>query len=429
MLSIKPTWSSPKRPVRARTWCIAGASYGLGAGVSVEVLTTINAAATTAINLTGNELAQSIYGNNGDNIITSGGGADYLVGGAGNDVFVLSNAAITSPGPANISAIADYAAGDVIDVSQILAVAVGTDVIAGGYLRVTASGQVQVDVNGGGDTYVTVGTVNGSGSVTLRYLAGGVANDLGVARSGQASTGQSVMAGAIAAAGMAALVPADGTPDAKGGDHLAASALAMPAGPLAAEPTDHALTADGGLASLAFGAATGEAGSINLARFASIVGKDALGQSDHPVAVHEAAPPIALDQGTSLAVATTASQTLVAHAMVMPAAPLLAPGHGAGHGDFAASQEPHPALIAQVLHEALAGGAGSSPIDALLAALPGTTNAGNAADHLGHLAAVVDIAHGPAFAALLGSGAGSIATHRFRPRDIGTPPRRPPATA
>ena len=49
---------------------VASASYVLGAGVSVESMTTISASATTAINLTGNELAQSLYGNAGNNILT-----------------------------------------------------------------------------------------------------------------------------------------------------------------------------------------------------------------------------------------------------------------------------------------------------------------------------------------------------------------------
>ena len=68
---------------------VASASYVLGAGVSVESMTTISASATTALNLTGNELAQSLYGNAGDNVLTGGGGADYLVGLDGNDRYFV----------------------------------------------------------------------------------------------------------------------------------------------------------------------------------------------------------------------------------------------------------------------------------------------------------------------------------------------------
>jgi serralysin len=68
---------------------VAAASYVLGAGVSVETMTTLSASATTAIDLTGNELAQSLYGNAGNNVLTGGGGADYLVGGLGNDKYYV----------------------------------------------------------------------------------------------------------------------------------------------------------------------------------------------------------------------------------------------------------------------------------------------------------------------------------------------------
>ncbi|MEO7366138.1 MAG: M10 family metallopeptidase C-terminal domain-containing protein, partial [Sphingomicrobium sp.] len=68
---------------------VAKASYVLGTGVEVETMTTINASATTSINLTGNEFAQSLYGNAGDNILTGMGGSDYLVGGAGNDQYYV----------------------------------------------------------------------------------------------------------------------------------------------------------------------------------------------------------------------------------------------------------------------------------------------------------------------------------------------------
>jgi Ca2+-binding RTX toxin-like protein len=65
----------------------ASVSYTLGAGVQVELMTTDNHAGTAAINLTGNELANAIYGNAGDNILMGGGGNDGLVGNGGNDVL------------------------------------------------------------------------------------------------------------------------------------------------------------------------------------------------------------------------------------------------------------------------------------------------------------------------------------------------------
>ncbi len=72
----------------------AGVSYTLAAGVEIEQLTTNGAAGTAAINLTGNLLAQSITGNAGANILSSGGGqADRLSGLAGNDTYRVYNAA------------------------------------------------------------------------------------------------------------------------------------------------------------------------------------------------------------------------------------------------------------------------------------------------------------------------------------------------
>ena len=70
----------------------AAASYVLAAGVSVETLRTINAGVTTAINLTGNNLANTVIGNVGHNAINGGGGADTLHGGFGNDSYYVDNA-------------------------------------------------------------------------------------------------------------------------------------------------------------------------------------------------------------------------------------------------------------------------------------------------------------------------------------------------
>ena len=68
----------------------ASTSYALGAGVHIELLTTNNNAATTAIHLTGNELANTIYGNAGGNNLDGKGGNDLLVGLAGADLNLSS---------------------------------------------------------------------------------------------------------------------------------------------------------------------------------------------------------------------------------------------------------------------------------------------------------------------------------------------------
>ncbi len=73
----------------------ASVNYTLGAGVHVELLTTNDNAATTAINLTGNEIANTIFGNAGANILDGKGGADALIGFGGDDWYFVDNAADT----------------------------------------------------------------------------------------------------------------------------------------------------------------------------------------------------------------------------------------------------------------------------------------------------------------------------------------------
>ncbi|MER8438909.1 right-handed parallel beta-helix repeat-containing protein [Mesorhizobium sp. M1312] len=85
-----------------RVW--ASVSYALSAGSSIEVLGTTKDAGTTAINLTGNELAQTMQGNAGANVINGGGGADKLSGFGGNDIFVFNSAL----GNGNVDKVTDF---------------------------------------------------------------------------------------------------------------------------------------------------------------------------------------------------------------------------------------------------------------------------------------------------------------------------------
>lgn len=79
-------------------------SYTLSAGTSIEALATGNAAGTSAINLTGNELAQNVTGNAGSNVLDGRGGADELWGLGGADTFSFT----TALGAGNIDRIQDY---------------------------------------------------------------------------------------------------------------------------------------------------------------------------------------------------------------------------------------------------------------------------------------------------------------------------------
>lgn len=216
----------------------ASVSYALSAGSEIEVLSTTNDRGKGAINLTGNEFDQAIVGNNGANVIEGKAGADTMTGGGGSDTFVLSAAALAGPG--HVDAITDYGKGDIVDLTQVLNVAAGTNVVTGGFVRVTTSGLIQVDVDGRGDHWVTLSTVNGNGSITVRYLSGGSTVNVSVARvfdpSATLATANTtaVLTGAVAAAGLAAA-------------------------PLAAEPHDAASVHDTPLQFQGGGVATGPA--------------------------------------------------------------------------------------------------------------------------------------------------------------------------
>ncbi|MCJ8052130.1 hypothetical protein GB928_001860 [Shinella curvata] len=118
----------------------ASASYTLRSGVEVERMETASVSGTTAINLTGNDFAQTIFGNAGANILKGGGGndalrgyggKDTLAGGAGNDTFVFNT---TLNATTNVDTISDFnAAADTIQIDN--AVFLG---LAAGALATTA---------------------------------------------------------------------------------------------------------------------------------------------------------------------------------------------------------------------------------------------------------------------------------------------------
>ena len=159
-------------------------SYVLAAGSEIEVLRTSNDRGTTAINLTGNEFGQTIVGNRAGNVLDGKAGADIMTGGAGNDRFVL--------GSSGVDRITDYAKGDVVDVTQVLSVGAGVNPVSAGYLRVTTGGLIQVDLNGGGDSWTTLSSMNGTGAVAVSYLSNGVATNISVARVLDASQGAEI---------------------------------------------------------------------------------------------------------------------------------------------------------------------------------------------------------------------------------------------
>src|SRR5436190_18166828 len=65
----------------------ARSSYALGAGQQIEVLSAQSQGATAALDLTGNEFGNELYGNEGANVLNGGAGSDYLFGYGGADTL------------------------------------------------------------------------------------------------------------------------------------------------------------------------------------------------------------------------------------------------------------------------------------------------------------------------------------------------------
>ena len=74
----------------------ASVTYALAAGQSVELLAATSAGATTAIDLTGNDLANSLTGTMGANRLNGGAGADAMTGLGGNDSYIVDHAGDTA---------------------------------------------------------------------------------------------------------------------------------------------------------------------------------------------------------------------------------------------------------------------------------------------------------------------------------------------
>jgi len=115
---------------------------------------------------------ETIVGGDGDDILLSLGGGNILYGGPGSDTFVLA-------GLDAADLIADYnlAEGDTVDLSALFTV----DTSGGGsvdylsdFVQVVQNGagiddELQVDADGGADTWTTVASLNADAGVTILY--------------------------------------------------------------------------------------------------------------------------------------------------------------------------------------------------------------------------------------------------------------------
>jgi VCBS repeat-containing protein len=361
-----------------------------------------NAGADTMNGLGGNDY---VYGGAGDDILSGGDGndvleggtgADTLTGGTGNDTFVLSTAAITN-GAGNVDVITDYAAGDTIDITEILSVTTGT-VVSNQYIRVTNAGLVQVDLDGGNNSWVTVATVNGAASYSVKYdLSDGTTATVSLApvagfepltAKSTAATlpmisvandeqltanNNTVLLGAIAGAGLMAASSAAAAPsfdfaDIRPGDFSQSSLMSS----TSLQSVDHQsltplfgtslMSNDGGQPFANDGATFHQMSFSSEGLAPASMEMPALSQ---------------LSQGNDVPVAMQAADAsaFAAADVAMPALDALIASVAQ---DGAAAQQ--PGIVAQVLSDALAGGADGVNIDGLLAGLSGP--GGSAMDNL-----------------------------------------------
>ena len=111
----------------------------------------------------------SISGGGANDYLWGGGGADVLTGGAGGDRFAFFS---TAEGGDIVTDFETGPGGDAIDLS-VIAIRNGWrgDMFVGGYVTLVQSGAdtlVQVDANGGGDSYVTLAILRNIGAAAAR---------------------------------------------------------------------------------------------------------------------------------------------------------------------------------------------------------------------------------------------------------------------
>ena len=101
----------------------AAASYVLTAGQEIELLSAIDRTWTSAMNLTGNDLGNEIYGSDGVNVVDGKGGTDLLYGFGGADTFAFT----APPALGDVDTVGDFLAGtDKIGLDDAVFAGIGT---------------------------------------------------------------------------------------------------------------------------------------------------------------------------------------------------------------------------------------------------------------------------------------------------------------
>ena len=144
-----------------------GTVYTLSGGAGNDNLT--GGAGNDVLNgYAGNDI---LVGGAGNDILTGGAGSDTLTGGLGNDVYDFNVLADTGTTGDTITAFSKFGTNgvDVLNVHDLLLTFTGfngTNAFSGGYLQFDSSSgtatTVQVDANGGANSFVTLATLSGT---------------------------------------------------------------------------------------------------------------------------------------------------------------------------------------------------------------------------------------------------------------------------
>nr|WP_171015568.1 calcium-binding protein [Methylobacterium sp. L1A1] len=149
----------------------ATASYTLGAGQSIELLQLAASTGASNLNLTGNELANTLIGNDGANILDGGVGADTMQGGLGNDTYWVDNSldlTIEKAGQGTDTVISTITytlrAGEAVEILQLAA----------------STGASNLNINGNEFANTLIGNDGGNslnGGLGADIMRGGLGND------------------------------------------------------------------------------------------------------------------------------------------------------------------------------------------------------------------------------------------------------------
>jgi len=148
-------------------------SFTLAADDDIEVLSTYSFGGTEAYNLTGNQLAQLVYGNAGNNILNGAAGADFLNGFGGADTFAFT----TALGAGNIDTIGDMTAGlDTIALDDAIFTGLGNlaDAFVTGSAAVDANDRIIYNSATGALSFDADGT-GGGAAVQFATVSAGLA--------------------------------------------------------------------------------------------------------------------------------------------------------------------------------------------------------------------------------------------------------------